>query len=559
MLADIDIAQDAKVENIKTVAAKIGIPEDDLEFFGKYIAKVPLGVIDKKAKSHKGKLVLVTAVTPTPAGEGKTVTTISLIEGLGALGKNVVGALREPSMGPTFGIKGGATGGGYAQVYPMWKIDLEFTGDIHAVAAAHNLLSAMVENQLVRDNPLHIDPSRIVWKKTVDMNMRELRNIVVGLGDSKLNGGVTHESGFIITSASEVSAILALATDYADLRRRLGEIVVAYTYDKKPVTAKQVGAVGPMMVILRDALMPNLVQTIEGQPVFIHGFPFANIAHGNNSVLATKAAMAFGDYAVTEAGFAADLGGQKFMDIVCRQSGIRPDAVVIVATVKALMMHGGADLADPSSFTAKALEDGCANLDKHIENMASYGVPVIVSINHFASDSQEDIKFLEDHCAKMGVDVVLNDGFLKGGEGGKALATKVVEVLDKPRESEFRFSYEDSITLKEKIFTVATKIYGADTVSFSPLAERQILDIEANGYGALPICIAKTQYSLSDRPELKGAPKGWRLHIREINLSAGAGFIVPVCGLIMLMPGLSKEPAALRMDLTDEGRIIGLK
>jgi formate--tetrahydrofolate ligase len=336
MLADIDIAQDAKVENIKTVAAKIGLSEDVLEYYGKYIAKVPLGVIEDRVKAHKGKLVLVTAVTPTPAGEGKTVTTISLIEGLGALGKNVVGALREPSMGPTFGIKGGATGGGYAQVYPMWKIDLEFTGDIHAVAAAHNLLSAMTENQLVRDNPLHIDPSRIVWKKTVDMNMRELRNIVVGLGDSKLNGGVTHQSGFIITSASEVSAILALATDYADLRRRLGEIVVAYTYDNKPVTAKQIGAVGPMMVILRDALMPNLVQTIEGQPVFIHGFPFANIAHGTNSLMATKTALKLGDYVITEAGFASDLGGEKFLDSVCRQGGISPDCVVIVATSSSL-------------------------------------------------------------------------------------------------------------------------------------------------------------------------------------------------------------------------------
>lgn len=559
MPTDIEIAENAKVSNIKEIAAKIGLSEDDLELYGKYIAKVPLNRIEEIGKGHKGKLVLVTAVTPTPAGEGKTVTTISLIQGLGALGKKVVGALREPSMGPTFGIKGGATGGGHVQVYPMWKIDLEFTGDIHAVAAAHNLLSAMTENELVRDNPLNIDPSRVVWKKTVDMNMRELRHIVVGLGDTKTSGGVTHESGFLITSASEVSAILALATDYADLRRRLGEIVVAYTYDNQPVTAKQVGAVGAMMVILRDALMPNLVQTLEGQPVFIHGFPFANIAHGNNSVIATKAALALGDYAVTEAGFAADLGGQKFMDIVCRQSGIRPDAVVIVATVKALMMHGGADIKDPATFTTEALERGFPNLDKHISNMRSYGVPVVVSINHFASDAQEDLDLIAEHCRANGVDVVLNDGFAKGGEGAKALAQKVVDVLEKPRDSEFSFSYPDEFSLKDKINAVATKIYGADGVVYSAAAEKQLKSIVDNGYGDLPVCIAKTQYSISDNPDLKGAPTGWKLNVREVNLSAGAGFIVPVCGSIMLMPGLAKEPAAVRIDLTDDGRIVGLK
>ena len=557
MQTDIEIAESAKVRNITEIAAGIGLTPDDLEQYGKYIAKVPLDVLEKKGKK-KGKLVLVTAVTPTPAGEGKTVTTISLIQGLAKIGKNVVGALREPSMGPTFGVKGGATGGGMSQVYPMWKIDLEFTGDIHAVSAAHNLLSAMLENNLVRDNPLNIDPSRIVWKKTMDMNARELRHIVVGLGDSKINGGVTHESGFLITSASEISAILALATDYADLRKRLERIVVAYTYDKKPVTAGQLGCVGSMMVILRDALMPNLVQTLEGQPVFIHGFPFANIAHGNNSVIATRAAMAFGDYAVTEGGFAADLGGEKFMDIVCRQSGIRPDAVVVVASVRALMMHGGADLKNPDSFTGEALGKGLSNLDKHVANMKSYGAPVVVSINHFYSDDPEHIAMIRAHCKDIGAECVLSDGFLKGGEGAVELAEKVVEVLEKPK-SEFRFCYEDNLTVKQKIEAVATKIYGADGVDYSPLAEKTLAQLVDQGYGGLPVCIAKTQYSLSDNADLKGAPTGWRLNVREVNLSAGAGFIVPVCGSIMLMPGLAKEPAALRIELTDEGRIVGLK
>lgn len=557
MQTDIEIAESAKVRNITEIAAQIGLSSEDLEQYGKYIAKVPLDVLNKKG-TKKGKLVLVTAVTPTPAGEGKTVTTISLIQGLAKIGKKVVGALREPSMGPTFGVKGGATGGGMSQVYPMWKIDLEFTGDIHAVSAAHNLLSAVLENNLVRDNPLNIDPSRIVWKKTMDMNARELRHIVVGLGDSKLNGGVTHESGFLITSASEISAILALSTDYADLRKRLESIVVAYTYDKKPVTAGQLGCVGSMMVILRDALMPNLVQTLEGQPVFIHGFPFANIAHGNNSVIATKAAMAFGDYAVTEAGFAADLGGEKFMDIVCRQSGIRPSAVVVVASIRALMMHGGADLKNPESFTADALAKGMANLDKHVANMKGYGMPVVVSINHFYTDDPEHIAMVRSHCKDIGAECVMSDGFLKGGEGAVELAQKVVEVLEGPKP-EFQFCYEDGLSVKQKIESVATKIYGADGVDYSPAAEKTIAQLVDQGYGGLPVCIAKTQYSLSDNAELKGAPKGWRLNVREVNLSAGAGFIVPVCGSIMLMPGLAKEPAALKIELTDDGKIVGLK
>ncbi len=558
MKSDIEIAQEAKVQNIVDIAKKIGLSADDLEQFGKYVAKVPLDVLDRIGKDKKnGKLILVTAVTPTPAGEGKTVTTISLIQGLSAIGKNVVGALREPSMGPTFGVKGGATGGGNVQVYPMWKIDLEFTGDIHAVAAAHNLLSAVLENNLVRDNPLNIDPTRIVWKKTVDMNCRELRKIIVGLGDGKLNAGVPHESGYLITSASEISAILALSKDYADLRKRLERIVVAYTYDKKPVTAGQLGCVGAMMVILREALMPNLVQTLEGQPVFIHGFPFANIAHGNNSIIATKAAVKLGDYAVTEGGFAADLGAEKFMDIVCRQSDIRPDCVVIVATVRALMHHGGADVKDPSTLTTEALERGFANLDKHIENMRSYGAPVIVSINHFAFDDPAHMNMIRKHCEKMGVEVAQNDGFLEGGKGAVELAEKVVKIVDSTK-TDFKFCYPDDAPVKEKIKAVATKIYGADDVVYSAAAEQSLKALEEQGYGKLPICIAKTQYSISDKADLRGAPKGWKLEVREVNLSAGAGFIIPVCGAIMLMPGLGKVPAAMNIDLTDDGKIIGL-
>ena len=558
MKSDIEIAERAAVRNIAEVAADIGLGEDDIERYGKHIAKVPLDVLSRYDSREDGKLVLVTAVTPTPAGEGKTVTTIGLIQGLAAIGQKVVGALREPSMGPTFGMKGGATGGGMSQVYPMWKIDLEFTGDIHAVAAAHNLLSAVLENNLVRENPLRIDPSRIVWKKAIDMNCRELRDIVVGLGGGKVEGGVPHESGFIITSASEISAILALSTSYKNLRRRLERVVVAYTYDNEPVTAGQLGCVGSMMVLLRDALMPNLVQTLEGQPVFVHGFPFANIAHGNNSVIATRYAMKLGDIAVTEAGFAADLGGEKFMDIVCRQSGIRADCVVLVASVRALMMHGGADLDDPGTFDEESLVRGMENLDRHVANMKSYGLPVVVSINHFASDAPEHLRLIREHCRSMGAECVQSDAFAHGGAGAKELAEKVVEVLGRTKAG-YVPAYPDDAPLKEKIESVAKRIYGADGVSYSPQAERSIRRLVEQGYGNLPVCIAKTQYSISDNPDLKGAPRGWTLSVREVSLSAGAGFIVPVCGKIMLMPGLSKEPAALRIDLADDGSIVGLK
>jgi len=480
------------------------------------------------------------------------------MQGLGYLGKNVVGALREPSLGPTFGIKGGATGGGNAQVYPMWDIDLHFTGDIHAVAAAHNLLSAIVDNELVRENTLGIDPARVVWRKTVDMNVRELRNIVTGLGKDKIKGGVPHESGFIITSASEIAAILCLAKDRADLRARLERIVVAYTYDNKPVTVKDLKCVGAMMVLLKDAINPNLVQTLEGQPVFVHGFPFANIAHGNNSIIATQTALKLADYVVTESGFASDLGGEKFMDIVCRESGLRPSCVVIVATVKALMTHGGGILEDESTLTIDALEKGMCNLDKHIENMSSYGVPVVVGINHFAQDKPEEMEYIRDHCKKMGVPVAFNDGFMKGGEGAAELAQTVVDTIETTK-TDFKFLYDLDQPIKNKIEIIAKKIYGADGVTYDPLVDKRIEGYEKDGFGKLPICIAKTQASLSDVSTLKGRPKGWKLHVREINISAGAGFIVPECGTLTLMPGLPKVPAAMRMDLKDDGTIVGLK
>ena len=557
MKADIEIAQEATAKPINEIASKIGLSEDEIVPYGKYIAKVPLNVIDKYKDRKNGKLIMVTAITPTPAGEGKTVTTISLIQGLGYLGKNVVGALREPSIGPTFGVKGGATGGGYAQVYPMWDIDLHFTGDIHAVTAAHNLLSSIIDNQLVRDNPLNIDQTKIVLKKAMDINARELRNIVVGLGNDRTLGGVPHETGFLITSASEISAILALSTDREDLRRRLENMVVAYTYDSKPVTVKDLGCVGALMVLLKDAISPNLVQTLEGQPVFVHGFPFANIAHGTNSLIATKAALKLGDYVITEAGFASDLGGEKFMDIVCRQGGISPDCVVIVASIKALMTHGGGILEDESTLTLDTLRKGLCNLDKHIENMSYYGVPIVVSINHFAQDKPEEIELLRTHCKEAGVRVAFSDGFIEGGKGGVDLANAVIEAVEMPKK--FEFLYDLGAPVKEKIETVAKKIYGADGVVYSAAAEKALKTIVENGYGNLPVCIAKTQASLSDDSKVKGAPKGWKLNVREVWLSAGAGFIVPVCGTLTLMPGLPKVPAAMRMDLNPDGSIVGLK
>ena len=557
MKTDLEIAYDADVKPIKEIAAKIGIAEDDLVPYGKYIAKVPLPVLEKLKDKPKGKLVLVTAITATPAGEGKTVTSIGLIQGLSKIGKNVVGALREPSLGPTFGIKGGATGGGYSQVYPMWDIDLHFTGDIAAVAAAHNLLSAMVENHIAKGNELNIDPTQIVLKKTMDMNCRELRNVIVGLG-GKGQGGIPHESGFLITSASEISAILALASDLDDLRERLGNIIVAYTYDGQPVKAKQLDCVGAMMIILKDAINPNLVQTLEGQPVFIHGFPFANIAHGANSIIATRAALALGDYVITEAGFAADLGAEKFMDIVCRQAGFSPDAVVLVASVRALMMHGGADLKDESTMNMDSLKKGFSNLDKHIANLQMYGCPVVVAINRFPTDKDEYLNCIAEHCKEVGADYAPSDVFCSGGEGGIELTKKVVETLD-TKKANYKPLYGLDGTLKSKIEAVAKNIYGAANVEYSAKANKMLKILEDTGYGGLPVCIAKTQASISDDPKKKGAPTGWTLMVREVNISGGAGFVVPVCGEMTLMPGLAKIPAAVRMDIDKNGRITGLK
>ena len=557
MKTDLEIAYDADVKPIKEIAAKIGISEDDLVPYGKYIAKVPLPVLEKLKDKPNGKLVLVTAITATPAGEGKTVTSIGLIQGLSKIGKNVVGALREPSLGPTFGIKGGATGGGYAQVYPMWDIDLHFTGDIAAVAAAHNLLSAMVENHIAKGNELNIDPTQIVLRKTMDMNCRELRNIVVGLGGKGM-GGIPHESGFLITSASEISAILALASDLDDLRERLGNIIVAYTYDNQPVKAKQLDCVGAMMIILKDAINPNLVQTLEGQPVFIHGFPFANIAHGANSIIATRAALRLGDYVVTEAGFAADLGAEKFLDIVCRQAGFSPDCVVLVASVRALMMHGGADLKDDSTMNMDSLKKGFSNLDKHIANLQMYGCPVVVAINRFPTDKDEYLNCIAEHCKEVGADYAPSDVFCSGGEGGVELAKKIVETLD-TKKANYKPLYDLNGTLKQKIEAVAKNIYGAANVEYSAKANKMLKTLEDTGYGNLPVCIAKTQASISDDPKKKGAPTGWTLMVREVNISGGAGFVVPVCGEMTLMPGLAKVPAAVHMDIDKNGRITGLK
>jgi formate--tetrahydrofolate ligase len=556
MKTDIEIAYEAEAEPITEIASKLGLAYEDISPYGKYMAKIPLNVLKRFEVKENGKLIMVTAVTPTPAGEGKTVTTIGLIQGLGKIGKKVVGALREPSLGPVFGIKGGATGGGRSQVYPMWNIDLHFTGDIHAVSAAHNLLSAVVENHLVKGNELNIDPTRVVLKKTMDMNARELRNVIVGLGGRTV-GGIPHESGFLITSASEISAILALSTGYEDLRARLERVVVAYNIEGEPVTAGELGCVGGMMVLLKDAICPNLVQTLEGEPVFVHGFPFANIAHGANSILATRSALKMGDYVVTEAGFASDLGGEKFMDIVCRQSGLSPDCVVLVASVRALMMHGGADLKEAGTMTLDSLRIGLVNLDKHIENMKLYGVPLVVSINRFESDSEEQIGLIRARCTELGVRCVESEAFLKGGEGALELAEAVVEECDRPKN--FKFLYEEDATLKSKIETIATKVYGAGTVSYSAAADKALSELEKRGFGKLPVCIAKTQASVTDNAKIKGAPRGWDLNVREVQLSAGAGFVVPICGSMTLMPGLPSLPAAMRMDLMPDGKIVGLK
>ncbi len=555
MKTNIEIAQAARCPPIEDVAAKIGLSKDDLQPCGKYTAKIPLEVLRRFDEKPNGKLIVMSAITPTPAGEGKTVTTIGLVQGLGKLNKSVIGALRQPSLGPVFGVKGGATGGGLSQVYPMWDIDLHFTGDIHAVAASHNLLSAIIENHVQRKNELNIDPTRILWRKAIDMNCRELRQVVVGLG-GRGEGGVPHESGFIITAASEISAILALSTSMADLKERLGKMIVAYTYDKKPVYAKQLNCVGAMALLLREAIKPNIVQTLEGEPMFIHGFPFANIAHGNNSILATKYALKMADYVVTEAGFATDLGAEKFFNIVCRISGLRPDCAVLVASVRALKMHGGCPFEKCDVKNTEALEKGLANLERHVLNLRKFGIPVVVAINHFHTDTVEEIELVMHHCRRLDVRSAVSFVFDQGGEGGIQLARQVVDAIQNDPK-QFKFLYEPRLSVKRKIEMIAQEIYGAGEVKFHAEAEKDLVWIEKS-YGDLPVCIAKTQHSISDDPKLKGAPMGWTLTVKELQVSAGAGFIVVICGDIMLIPGLPAEPNASEMDIFDDGRIIGL-
>lgn len=561
---DIQIAQEAKVQPIEKIAEKIGLSRDDLEFYGKYKAKVPLKVLRRLEKRKDGKLILVTAITATKAGEGKTVTSIGLAQALGLLEKKVMLSLREPSLGPVFGIKGGATGGGYSQVYPMWDIDLHFTGDFHAVSAAHNLLSACLENHIAQGNSLNIDPTRIVWGKVMDMNARELRKIIVGLGGRSV-GGVPHESRFDITVASEIMAILALAKDMKDLRERLSRIVVAFTYDGRPVTADKLKCIGAMCLLLKDAINPNLVQTLEGQPCFDHTGPFANIAHGNSSIIATKYALKLADYVITEGGFAADLGAEKFLNIVCRQGGFKPNCVVIVASVRALKIHGGMPESEIGKVPKKKemkqhlawLEKGYANLDKHVESMKKFGLPVVVALNRFPTDTDEEMKACMEHCKKIKVRAAFSTVFADGGKGGIELAKAVLETLQKEKAN-FRFLYDVNLSIKEKIKIIATEIYGAKDVVYTGTAPRDIEAIEKAGSDKLPICMAKTQLSITDNPKLKGAPRDWVLTVREVRLSSGAGFIVPLTGEIMTMPGLPKVPAAEKIDIDENGWITGL-
>ena len=554
MLSDIEIAQQAELMPIKEVAAKIGISEDELEFYGKYKAKLSDELANRVQNNPDGKLVLVTAINPTPAGEGKTTTTAGLGQAMAKIGKNAIIALREPSLGPVFGIKGGAAGGGYAQVLPMEDINLHFTGDMHAITSANNLCCAMLDNHMQQGNALNIDPRRILIKRCLDMNDRALRNIVVGLG-GKVNG-IPREDHFIITVASEVMAILCLANDIDDLKQRLGRILVAYTYSGEPVYAKDLKADGAMTALLKDAIKPNLVQTLEGTPAIMHGGPFANIAHGCNSVRATKLALKLADYCITEAGFGSDLGAEKFLDIKCRYAGLSPSAIVIVATCRALKYNGGVPKAEVSNENLEALKKGIVNLGVHIENMRKYNVPVIVAINRFGTDSKEELEYIESYCRKNGADFALSDVFGKGGEGGIELAKKVVEACEKP--SDFAPIYSLDLTVKEKIEKIAATIYGASKVNYTTAAEKAIKEVEALGADKLPVCIAKTQYSLSDNPTLLGAPKDFEITVRNITLSNGAGFVVAYTGDIMTMPGLPKVPAAHSIDVDSDGKIVGL-
>ena len=555
MLSDIEIAQQAKMQKITDVAAKLGISEDDIELYGKYKAKLSYDLIRRVKDKKDGKLILVTAITPTPAGEGKSTTTVGLAQGLAKLGKKVIVALREPSLGPCMGIKGGAAGGGYSQVVPMEDINLHFTGDFHAITSAHMLLAAMLDNHIQQGNALNIDPRRIAWKRVVDMNDRELRNIVVGLGGKA--HGVPRQDGFDITVASEVMAILCLASSLHDLKERLAKIIVAYDYNGNPVTAGQIKAQGAMAALLKDAVKPNLVQTLENVPAIIHGGPFANIAHGCNSVMATQTGLKLADYTITEAGFGADLGAEKFFDIKCRYAGLKPDAAVIVATVRALKMHGGVPKTDLKTPKVEAVKKGLVNLEKHIENVKKFGVPCVVAINIFAQDTAEELEAVREHCAKHGVNVALSDVFAKGGEGGIDLAKEVIALADSG-ESKFAPIYPLDMSLKGKIETIAKEIYGADGVNYTKEADKALKEFEELGYGNLPICMAKTQYSFSDDPALLGRPSGFKITIRNCRIAAGAGFIVVLTGDVMTMPGLPKVPAAEKIDVTDDGVISGL-
>ena len=553
--SDIEIAQEAVAQDIRDIAKKIGLSEDDIELYGKYKAKIDYNVLDR-TEDRKGKLILTTAINPTPAGEGKTTTSIGVADALAKLGKNVITALREPSMGPVFGVKGGAAGGGYAQVIPMEDINLHFTGDMHAIGAANNLLAAMLDNHVYQGNNLNINPKRITWRRCVDMNDRQLRNVVDGLG--KKVDGVTREDGFDITVASEIMATFCLSNNIGELKEKLGDIVVAYTYDGKPVTARDLGANGAMAAVLKDALKPNLVQTLEGTPAIIHGGPFANIAHGCNSIIATKMALHMSDYVVTEAGFGADLGAEKFLDIKCRKAGIKPDAVVIVATVRALKYNGGVPKDQLNEENLEALEAGLPNLLKHIENITQvYKLPAVVAINRFPLDTEAELKLVEDKCNELGVNVALSEVWAKGGEGGLEVAKEVLKLIDEG-DNRFEYCYDDDMSIKDKLNAIATRIYGADGVDYTAEASKQIKELEDLGFGKLPVCVAKTQYSLSDDQTKLGRPSGFRINVREANVSAGAGFIVVLTGAIMKMPGLPKQPAALRIDVDEKGVISGL-
>ena len=554
MKSDIEIAQEARMKPIAEIAASLGLADEDVIPYGRYKAKINHRLIHKAGK--QGKLVLVTAISPTPAGEGKTTTSVGLADAMNALGKKTMLCLREPSLGPVFGVKGGAAGGGYAQVVPMEDINLHFTGDLHAIGAANNLLAAMIDNSIQQGNPLNIDPRRITWKRCMDMNDRQLRFIVDGLG-GKVNG-TPREDGFDITVASEVMAIFCLATDLADLKDRLSRIVCAYTYDGQPVTAGQIGAAGAMAALLKDAIDPNLVQTLENNPAIIHGGPFANIAHGCNSVTATKLSLKLADYVVTEAGFGADLGAEKFLDIKCRMADLHPSAVVLVATVRALKSHGGVTKPDLNKPNVEAVRKGAANLERHIDNIKNgFGLPVCVAINAFPTDTPEEMAVIEEVCAKAGVKCALSEVFAKGGEGGKALAETVLSIMPEAPQP-IQYTYDLGASLPEKIEAVAKKIYRADGVTYAPAAKKMLDDLAAMGYGELPVCIAKTQYSFSDNAKLTGAPTGFKMNVREVRLSAGAGFVVVICGSIMTMPGLPKHPAAMDIDVDAEGRITGL-